>query len=104
MKKELIYNVTVKVNTVISEEWLTWLLEEHVPDVLSTGCFLDARVVQLLEMDDSDGPTYAIQYTAAHSADYERYLSEFAAVMRKKGVDKWGDQFVAFRSIMKVIH
>ena len=100
----IIYNVTIKVHDSIKEEWLAWLKEEHIPDVLSTGCFTDARIFQLLEVDDSEGPTYAIQYNALSKALYNRYIDQFAGIMRQRSFDKWGDKFIAFRSVMQVVN
>jgi hypothetical protein len=78
-------------------------LSEHIPDVMSTQCFHDFKVVRLLETDDSEGPTYAIQYHAGSKSDYNRYIELHAPEMRKRSVDKWGDHFIAFRSVMEVV-
>ena len=56
----IIYNVTIKVDASIADAWLQWLLREHIPDMLHTGCFRSHRVVRLMEVDDSEGPTYAV--------------------------------------------
>jgi len=99
-----IYNVTIKVQEPIHEAWLQWLKEVHVPEVLATGCFTNATIVRLLEVDDSEGPTYAIQYVAESKALYNRYLENFAGILRQKSFDKWGNQFMGFRSLMQVIN
>ena len=99
----IIYNITVKVEDQIAESWLQWLLAEHIPDVLLTKCFHNYKVVRLLETDDSDGPTYAIQYEAHSKSDYNRYIELHAETLRKKSLDKWGGQFIAFRSLMEVV-
>jgi len=99
-----VYNVTVKVLDVIKNEWLNWLKEEHIPEVLNTGCFSRASILQLLEVDDAEGPTYAIQYLAQSKALYNQYLENFAPLMRKRAVEKWGDQFTAFRSLLRVVN
>jgi Domain of unknown function (DUF4286) len=99
-----IYNVTIKVHSSIEEEWLQWLKQEHVPDVLATKCFTEATIVRLLEVDDSEGPTYATQYRAESKALYNQYVEKFAGSMRQKSFDKWGDKFIAFRSLMQVIN
>ena len=93
----------MKVDPFIADRWLQWVLEEHAPEILQTGCFNDYRVVRLLEVDDSEGPTFAIQYHAASKADYNRYMEMYAADMRKKSFDKWGERFLAFRSVMQVV-
>jgi len=100
----IIYNVTIKVTHSIADDWLVWLRDEHIPDILNTGCFTDARVLRLMEVDESDGPTYAVQYHAESKALYNRYIQEYATGMRNKGMDKWGDKFVAFRSVMQIVH
>lgn len=100
----IIYNVTIKLNWSIHDAWLPWMKTEHIPDVINTGCFVRAQLVRLLEIDDAEGPTYAIQYYANSKEQYDCYISNYAHTMRKKGFDKWGDQFVAFRSLMEVLH
>ena len=99
----IIYNVTVHVDASISAQWLQWLLEEHAPEIIATHCFTDYRVVKLLEVDESEGPTYAIQYQADSIEDYQRYLDEYSDTLRQKSIDKWGDRFIAFRTIMQVV-
>lgn len=99
-----IYNVTIKLEEAIHEQWLQWLKEEHIPDVIATGCFTRATVLRLLETDDSEGPTYAIQYFAESKANYNRYIEKFAPEMRQRSFDKWGNRFIAFRSVMEVVN
>ncbi len=99
-----IYNVTIKVHDSIKEEWLSWLQKEHIPEVIQTGCFTEALVLRLLETDDTEGPTYAVQYKADSKALYNRYIEKYAGLMRQKSFDKWGDQFIAFRSMMQVVN
>lgn len=99
-----IYNVTIKIQEAIHEPWLQWLKEEHVPEVLASGCFTNATIVRLLEVDDSEGPTYAVQYIAESKALYNRYIENFAGILRQKSFDKWGNQFMGFRSLMQVIN
>jgi hypothetical protein len=99
----IIYNVTIKVDEAIAEPWLKWLLDEHIPDVMSTGCFSSFRVVRLIEVDETEGPTYAVQYNAETKSDYNRYIELHAPEMRRRSYDKWGDRFIAFRSVMQVV-
>ena len=100
----ILYNVTVKVENSIAEEWLQWIHNEHIPDMLSTGCFSNATVLKILEVDDSDGPTYAIQYHAESKSVYNLYIDKYAGIMRNKSLEKWQGRFIAFRSVMQVVH
>lgn len=100
----IIYNVTIKVQDEIKEDWLHWLKEEHIPDMINTGCFNKATVLQLLDIDDAEGPTYAIQYHTESKAMVNRYLENHAAGLRQRSFDRWGDKFIAFRSVMRVVN
>lgn len=100
----ILYNVTVKPEAPIADDWLVWLQQEHIPDMIQTGCFTHATVLRLLEVDETDGPTYAVQYHSDSKALYNRYIREFADEMRNKGYQKWGNRFVAYRSVMQVVH
>ncbi len=100
----ILYNVTVKVDTSIAEDWLKWINEKHIPDMLQTGCFSKATILQSLEVDDCDGPTYAIQYLAESKALYNVYIEKFAETMRGKSFELWGNKFIAFRSVMQFVN
>lgn len=99
-----IYNVTIMVKWSIHEAWVKWMQEQHIPDVMATGCFQQFQFVRLLETDETEGPTYATQYYAESKADYNRYIEHHAQRLRKDGADKWGDQFIGFRSLMQVVN
>lgn len=98
-----VYNVTIKVNDSIKEDWLIWLKTTHIPEVMATGCFNGVTVHRLLDVDDQEGPTYIIQYQVGSRSNYDRYINEFAGTLRQRSFDKWGDQFIGFRSLLQVV-
>ncbi|MBC7826127.1 MAG: DUF4286 family protein [Chitinophagaceae bacterium] len=100
----IVYNVTTKVNWSVHDDWLQWMQREHIPDVMATGLFFDSKILRLLEIDDGEGPTYAIQYYASAIENYRTYIEQHAVSFRKEIHEKWGDQIIAFRSLMEVLH
>lgn len=100
----ILYNVTIKVDLSIDEEWMKWMKEVHIPDMINTGCFTKATILELLETDDSDGNTYAIQYFAESKSLYNLYIDKYSVAMRNKGFEKWGNKFIAFRSVMRFVN
>lgn len=98
-----IYNVTIKVHQSINNEWLKWMKEKHLNDVMATNCFTKYQFVQLLDVDDDEGITYAIQYYCQSKAIYDLYIEKFAPKLRQDGVDLFADKFIGFRSFMKII-
>ncbi len=98
----ILYNVTVKVETEIAEEWLKWMRETHIPDVLNTGLFVDHRICRLL-VDESDGITYSIQYSCPDLATFERYQKDHAQALQADHKERYQNRYVAFRSLMEVL-
>lgn len=96
-----IYNITIKVNNSIAEEWLKWQMEEHVPEIMATHLFKNFKIFRLLDQDDSDGPTFIFQYYADNRKNYDRYVQEHAPMLRVKAFKKWGNGFIAFRSLLE---
>lgn len=99
-----IYNVTNKVSWAIQDQWVQWMKEVHIPEVMATGCFTESRMLHLLENDDEEGATYAVQYRVASKEQYEHYINTYAPALRQDALNRWGDQFIAFRTIMQVVH
>lgn len=100
----IIYNVTTKVESRIAAEWLEWMNKEHIPEIIATGCFTRAAVLRLLDMDESEGPTYAVQYFTSTRALYHQYRQQFAERVARNARDKWGDAFVSFDSALEVVN
>ncbi|PSL49149.1 uncharacterized protein DUF4286 [Chitinophaga niastensis] len=99
----IIYNVTIKVATDAHLRWLEWMREEHIPAMLETGLFHDFRMSRLLEQDDQEGPTYAVQYFTDSLENYNTFKEEHAQALRQRGYDVFGDRFIAFTTVMQVV-
>jgi hypothetical protein len=93
----------MKVDNGIATDWLRWLHQEEIPRIVATGCFTHAVILQLLEVDNSDGPTYAVQYHAESKALYNRFIREHSVPLQKIAAETWGSQVVSFRSVLQVI-
>ncbi|MCW5906560.1 MAG: DUF4286 family protein [Chitinophagales bacterium] len=99
----IVYNVTVKVELDVHDLWLKWMKEEHLPRVLETGCFTDAKMFRILEEDTRDGISYAMQYFAKNMTDYFEYKENHAARLQKEGLDMFPGKFQAFRTLLREV-
>ncbi|HTI12375.1 MAG TPA: DUF4286 family protein [Puia sp.] len=99
----IVYNVTIKVNWKILEEWLAWVLEREIPAVLGSGLFESYRFFRLLEQDEEEGPTFVVQYFTLTLENYQQYMLEFAPARQEESRNKWGDGTIAFRTIMSLV-
>ena len=99
----IVYNVTLSVDEDVAEEWLHWMRTVHIPDVMATGMFLDSRICRVLA-EEEGGLTYAVQYTCADMATYERYKSEHAPRLQAETQKHYGGKLAAFRTLLEVVH
>ena len=98
----IIYNVTLNVQEDIHDDWLKWMKEEHIPDMLDTKKFTKALMTKVMVQEPMGGITYSVQYTAESKEMLERYYEENAEELRSKSKAFEG-KFVAFRTELEVI-
>jgi Domain of unknown function (DUF4286) len=98
---EIVYSVTVKPDQDIELAYVDWLKNEHIDEVVATGCFDSARFYKILAEDERDGASYNIQYTTTDMTRYFNYINDHAPLMRSKGKEKFGEKFHAFRTVLK---
>ena len=99
----IVYNITCKVRWSILENWLLWQKEEHIVRHMETGLFDDWRFFRLLDQDEEEGPTYIIQYFTSDLHRYEQFMIGFAPGLQRASQDKWGEGFIAFRTLMESV-
>ena len=97
-----IYNVTINIDESVHLEWLTWI-ETHIPEVLNTGKFTAAKLTEVLVDEDMGGRTYSVQYSANTKEDIENYYKYDAERLRAKGLKKFSDKILSFRTELKLI-
>lgn len=98
-----IYNVTVNIDATVHDEWLQWMKEVHIPEVLATGIFVDNRMAQVM-VEEEQGITYSLQYRFKNLEDLDRYQKEYAPGLQAEHSARYKGRFVAFRTILRIEH
>jgi hypothetical protein len=100
----IIYNITTQVLWAIHDQWMNWFRNEYLPAILATGLFSHYQLTRLLEVNEDEGPTYAVQlYTGSLELFYnfrEEYAEDFENIQR----ETWGNNVYSFPSLMEVIN
>lgn len=99
----ILYNVTTNIDETIKYQWLQWMQEKHIPEILATGKFTSARLVRVLVEEEMGGLTYAVQYTTDSKETLERYYREDAPKFRAEGQSLFGDKALAFRTELEMV-
>ncbi|WP_108867494.1 DUF4286 family protein [Aquimarina aquimarini] len=97
-----IYNVTINIDETIHDEWLHWMKEEHIPEMLSTGKFTKALMSKVLVEEEMGGLTYSVQYTTKSKEILQKYYDEDANRLRATS-ERFAGKFVAFRTELEIV-
>lgn len=99
----ILYNVTTNIDESVHHQWLQWMQQKHIPEVLATGKFTSARLVRVLVEEEMGGLTYAIQYTTDSKETLQRYYDEDAPRLREEGARLFGNKMLAFRTELEFV-
>lgn len=98
----IIYNVTVNIDNTVHREWLSWI-KDHIPQVLATGKFTEAKLTKVLVQEEMGGHTYSIQFKAHNREALDSYYKEDAERLRQDGLKRFADKMLSFRTELEVI-
>jgi len=99
----LVYNVTVNVDFELKENWVKWMTEVHIPNVMNTGKFEKYQMLRLIGDENSGGVTYATQYYCKDMATLLAYQRDDAPNLQNEVKLEFPNGVHAFRSVLEVI-
>ena len=104
LTKMYLYNITLKIDERIHADWLHWMKTEYLPKMLSYQTFHEYKLYRILHIDDTDGPTYALQLFAESKALYNRFAELYEPEMQQMQQQRWGMQVLGFATLMEYVH
>ncbi|QXU40764.1 DUF4286 family protein [Pedobacter sp. D749] len=97
-----LYNVTLILEDAAAEEWLQWMQDIHIPEVMATGLFVSNRLLKVVD-SPNEGVTYCTQYVVETLDNYNKYQETFAPALQAELNEKFKNRFVAYRSLMEFV-
>lgn len=99
----IIYNVTINIDESVEKQWLQWMHEKHIKDVLDTGKFHSARLIKVLVEEQMGGSTYSVQFMTDSKEKLQQYYAQDAPALRAESAGLFGEKMLAFRTELEVI-
>jgi hypothetical protein len=99
----ILYNITFNLSQDIEEDFLSWMKETHIPEVLGTGNFSSHAFYRLVHHSEDGSVNYCIQYftdTMVKMLDYEK---THAPSLRAKTQARYQDKAIAFRTLLETV-
>lgn len=98
----IIYNITVKINPEVHDEWLNWMKTVHMPKVMLTERFQSNQIAKVLGQNETDGITYAIQYVCADMKTLHQYTITESPALEKEHLERYPDKFVFYTTLLEI--
>jgi len=98
-----VYNITTNIEESVEQDWLLWMQETHIPEMLGTGKFLSAKMCKVLVEEDMGGVTYSVQYTAETKESLQTFYRENSIELKNKMNARYAGKYVFFETEMQMI-
>lgn len=98
----ILYNVTSSIEPAVAEDWVAYMRNVHLPEVLASGFFLKTQLLRLLN-EENDGHTYAAQYYCLSLEQLDAYQQHVAPALRADIETRFAGQYVSFRTVLEVV-
>jgi len=99
----LLYNITIAIDAPIEQEWKEWMCQSHIPQVMSTGLFIDYRFYKVLTHDDPASVSYCVQYFVETIENFNQYLQQHAPAFMEQQRQRYPDRHAAFQTLLEQI-
>jgi hypothetical protein len=99
----ILYNVTVNIEREYEKEWVMWMKDIHIPDVLATGMFLENKFYKILHDNEDGSSNYSVQYFTDSMEKIMEYQQKFAEKLQEDVRRKFQDRFVVFRTLLETV-
>lgn len=94
------YIVHLMVSHEIYSEYVDWLKNEHIPEVLACPGFVSAELcLRKGGSMESSSKNLKVLYKIKDEDQLKVYMTEYAMKLREKGIEKFPGQFSAQREI-----
>ena len=98
-----IYSVTVFIDKDAETNWLDFMQQKHISDVLKTGFFTKACMRKVVKHTDADKSVYKIEYYCKDKESYQTYATTAASALQKDVADRFAGRFNAERVLLEEI-
>lgn len=103
-KGNIIYAVNIEVLVPYAQEWVEWMKDVHIPDVINTG-LLEAIYIAKRSADENkpDYVGFEICYVAVNIENLKDYQARFAPKLQEEHTQRYAGKFIASRKIAEVL-
>ncbi len=97
----VIYKVSITIDTEVQTEWLSWMMEEHIPEVLAAGYFTECKFYQVLEPSPTpEMVKFVVDYRCESVEKLRQYRENVAPELMNKHEERFHRKFTSAREVL----
>jgi len=97
-----IYNITFNVDKEIERDWLKYIKEKFIPQMLHSG-LLQSSLTSKIMVDEAQGTSYSIQFAAENKSDLKKFIENELSPILHELHAKFSPKMVYFATELDVI-
>jgi hypothetical protein len=99
----LVYNTTYQMELNDAREFVIWINECYIPQVLTHGALKNPRLLRILSHKDQETECFSVQWEVEDSAQLHRWHTEQGMHLNEELGKVFKDRVVGFSTLMEVI-
>ena len=97
----IIYNITINISHEAEKEWLHYMKQTQIPEILATNLTMECRLFRLLTEIENEGSTYTNQFTFRTMEDFLAFQTHYQADLVERHHKRFNGQYVSFRTLLE---
>jgi hypothetical protein len=99
----LLYNITIGIDPDIEQEWIAWMKENFIAEVMATRLFAESKLYKVLHEDESGSISYSAQFFAHDIKHVTQYLELYAPPIIEKHRARFVNKHVVFQTLLEEV-
>ena len=97
----LFHNITYNIDVNAEADFLDWMRNTHIPNVMLTGFPKSFKMLKLLTEIDNGGATYSVQYFFDSIEGFEVYENDYLDDLNLVVDKRYRGKYVFFASLLQ---
>jgi hypothetical protein len=97
------YNITSRLDINIENEWVKWMQETQIPEILNTKYFTEAKLLKINLDENESSCTYAVQLLSSSKNSIDNFIKNKARALKENSFRIFGEKALSFSTKLEVI-
>nr|WP_317630991.1 DUF4286 family protein [uncultured Flavobacterium sp.] len=99
----IIYNVTMNIDETVHEQWMNWMKNSFIKQMMQTPYFKSARMVKVLVNEEMGGLTYSTQFETDSTDTLAKFYANEHDILLGEGYKLFADKMLIFATELAVL-